>query len=312
MALLAHEEDAREVREGSVVCQGCGHRYAIEKGIVNALDLSDETLAREVKGWHELAGPLGEGLVPTMTALPYYPHPPWPHLAPDFFQVFEEIDFKDLKVVDIGAGRAWASRHLATLGQAREVVAVDVLTRRFLGLETADIFYAEDKRHFERICGDLHRVPLQSGWADVVFGAAAIHHSPDPVRFFAEAWRLLKPGGLFVCICEPSKKASIPDRQPKNVETEHGINEHIYSFEEYMGPLRNQGFRPRHLPPRSIAYRMIYDAEFLAGLPFVVRRLSRSRMGRRLFMRLVRGRWSGRLVYRYVTLPLTVLAKKPR
>jgi SAM-dependent methyltransferase len=306
------EGEAGEVREGSVACPRCGSAYAIEKGILNALDPKDEALDREIKGWHQLAGPLGEGLVPTMTALPYYPHPPWPHLAPDFFQIFEHVDFQDRRVVDIGAGRTWSSRHIAALGRAREVVAVDVLTRRFLGLETADVFFAEDRRHFERICGDIHRVPLQDGWADVVFSAAAIHHSPDPTRLFAEVWRLLKPGGRFVFIAEPSKKASIPDRQPQNEETAVGINEHIYSFREYMEPLRAQGFRPRHLSPRSIRYRMLYpDADFMSGLTPFLRRASRSALGRRLVARLLRGRFTGPIVYRYSSLPLTVVAHKP-
>jgi SAM-dependent methyltransferase len=306
------EGEGGEVREGSLACPRCGAAYAIEKGIVNALDPKDEALAREIKGWHQLAGSLGEGLVSTMTALPYYPHLPWPHLAPDFFQVFEHVDFQNRNVVDIGAGRAWSSRHIALLGRAREVVAVDVLTRRFLGLETADVFFAEDKRRFERICGDIHRVPLQDGWADVVFSAAAIHHSPDPHRLFGEVWRLLKPGGRFVFIAEPSKKASIPERQPQNEETAVGINEHIYSFREYMQPLRAQGFRPRHLAPRSIRYRMLYpDADFMAGLTPTLRLLSRSAIGRRLVTRLVRGRFTGPLVYRCASLPLSVLALKP-
>jgi SAM-dependent methyltransferase len=306
------EGDAGEVREGSLACPRCGPVYKVEKGILDALDPKDEALAREVNGWHQLAGPLGEGLVPTMTALPYYPHPPWPHLAPDFFQVFEHVDFQDRRVVDLGAGRAWSSRHIAALGRAREVVAVDVLTRRFLGLETADIFFAEDKKHFERIRGDVHRVPLVDGWADVVFSAAAIHHSPDPTRLFAEVWRLLKPGGRFVFIAEPSKKASILERQPQNEETAAGINEHIYSFREYLQPLRAQGFRPRHLAPRSIRYRMLYpDPDFMAGLTPTLRRLSRFALGRRLVTRLVRGRFTGPLVYRYASLPLTVVAEKP-
>jgi SAM-dependent methyltransferase len=309
--LVAAQDDEREVREGRLHCRGCGRDHAIQKGILNALDPADEALAREIKGWHQLAGPLGEGLVSTMTALPYYPHVPWPHLAPDFFQIFEYVDFRDKKVVDLGAGRAWSSRHIAALGGASEVVAVDVLTRRFLGLETADVFYAEDHKHFERICGDIHQVPLTDGWADVVFSAAAIHHSPDRVRLFAEAWRLLKPGGSFVFIAEPSKKASISERQPQNEETAVGINEHIYSFEEYMGPLRAQGFRPRHLAPRSIRYRLLYpDPDFMAGLTPFLRRLSHSARGRRLFTRLVRGRFTGPLVYRYASLPLSVIARK--
>lgn len=311
LMLEATKADEGIVQEGRIACPRCGPGYVIEKGIVNALDPKDESLAREIKGWHDIAGPLGEGLVTTMTALPYYPHDPWPHLAPDFFQMFEHVDFKGRRVVDIGAGRTWSSRHIAALGRPEEVVAVDVLTRRFLGLETAEIFFAEDHNHFERICGDIHRIPLPDGWADVVFSAAAIHHSPDPVRLFAEVHRLLKPGGRFVFIAEPSKKASIPDRQPQNEETAAGINEHIYSFQEYMGPLRAQGFRPRHLLPRSIPYRLMYpDDGIPAGFPRILRGAARYALGRWLIGWLIRGRVTGPIVYRYSNLPLSVVAVK--
>lgn len=310
--LEATQEDSDEVREGNLSCRTCGQAFQIAKGILNVLDPADEELAREVNGWHEMAGPLGDDLIPTMTALPYYPHPPWVHLAPDFFQIFEHVDLQDRNVVDLGAGRAWSSRHLASIGRAREVVAVDVLTRRFLGLETADIFFAQDHRHFERICGDIHKVPLRSGWADVVFSAASIHHTSDPGRLFAEVWRLLRPGGVFVFVAEPSKKASIPEHQPRNEETAHGINEHIYSFDEYFRPLRRLGFRARHLAPRSIRYRMLYpDTDFVEGLPPWMRRLASSSRGREFLMWLVRGRLTGRLVYRFANLPLTVVATKP-
>jgi ubiquinone/menaquinone biosynthesis C-methylase UbiE len=310
--VTAEHEDEREIREGRLRCAGCAAEHRIAGGVLDCLDPKDEALQREVKGWVELAGPLGEHLLPTMTALPYYPHDPWPQVAPDFFQVFEHFDFAGKKVVDIGAGRAWSSRFLASMGRAAEVVAVDVLTNRFLGLDTADIYFREDSIFFERIRGDVHRMPLRDGWADAVFSCATLHHSSDLEALFREVWRVLRPGGHFVFVSEPSKKASIEESQPHNAETEHGINEHIYSLAEYVRPLRAVGFRHRRLVPRSIRYRLLYpDADFQGGIPKPFAPLARSERGRNVLERLARSRWIGPILYRYWSLPLTVIARKP-
>src|SRR5687768_1584974 len=93
LSLSVAEEDAREVREGELRCGSCDRGFPIHRGIPDFLDPADEVLASEIKGWIHLAGELHEGLVPVMTALPCFPHEPWPHVAPDFFQIFEHVDF---------------------------------------------------------------------------------------------------------------------------------------------------------------------------------------------------------------------------
>jgi ubiquinone/menaquinone biosynthesis C-methylase UbiE len=309
--LSVESEDEREVREGALSCGGCGAEQRIAGGVVDFLDPRDEALEREVKGWIELAGPLGDHLIPTMAALPYYPHDPWPQVAPDFFQVFEHFDFSGKRVVDIGAGRSWSSRFLASMGRAEQVVALDVLTTPYLGLETADLYFREDGIFFERIRGDVHHMPLPDAWADAVFSCATLHHSSDLEALFREVRRVLRPGGHFLFLSEPCKKASIQESQPQNAETAHGINEHIYSLAEYAKPLRKLGFRFRRLVPRSIRYRLVYpDADFQGGIPKPLLPLTRSERGRDTLERIARSRVLGPILYRYWSLPLTVLAQK--
>ena len=310
--LSVETEDDREVREGSLLCVPCGSQHRISGGVVDFLDPKDEALEREVKGWIEMAGPLGEHLIPTMAALPYYPHDPWPQLAPDFFQIFEHFDFSGKRIVDIGAGRSWSSRFLASMGRAKEVVAIDVLTTPYLGLETADLYFREDGIFFERIRGDVHRMPLPDAWADVVFSCATLHHSSDLEALFREVRRVLRPGGRFIFISEPCKKASIEETRPQNEETAHGINEHIYSLPEYERPLKKLGFAVERLVPRSIRYRLVYpDADFQGGVPRPLLPLTRSERGRNTLERIARSRLFGPLLYRYWSLPLSALATKP-
>jgi len=50
------------------------------------------------------------------------------------------------------------------------------------------------------LCGDFNDVPLPHQTADAVMAIEAFVHGPTPDRFFAEAARLLTPGGrLFLC-----------------------------------------------------------------------------------------------------------------
>lgn len=311
LSLAVREEDGREVREGELGCGSCGRTFAVRRGIADFLDPADEALAREVQGWIDLAGPLGEDLVPVMTALPAFPHPPWPHVAPDFFQVFEHVDFSGQRVVDIGAGRTWSTRFLMTLGRAREAVAVDVLTTLFLGLETAEIFLAQDDIHFERVRGDLHRLPLPDAWADAVFSCAAIHHSSDLDALFAEARRVLRSGGRLVFVSEPVKKEAYIGNRPQNIEADLGINENVYSLREYEAALRRHGFRARRLVPRSARYRLLYpDPDFAAEIPPKLRRLAMTPRGRAVIDRLLRSRIAGRWLYRRWSLPLSMIAEK--
>jgi SAM-dependent methyltransferase len=308
---VPNSSDAYEVRTGTLTCDSCKRDFVIDRGIVDFLDLADQELGREIKGWEHLAGTLPESLVSTMTALPWYPKVPWLYVAPDFFQIFEYVNFSGRRVVDLGAGRVWSTRFLKTVGRAAEVVAVDVLKKRFLGLETAEIFFEEDGIFFERFCADIHNLPLRDGWADVVFSCASIHHSSNPLRLFREVARVVKPGGTFVFISEPVKMESNMARQPDNEETRLGINENVYSFSEYREAWRAAGFRGRQLSPRSVRYRGLYpDPEFQSGLPPFVQGLTKGPYRRRLLSRLLRGRWIGPLVYRYANLPLTCILTK--
>jgi SAM-dependent methyltransferase len=312
LALEVFEQDVREVRHGELRCTACGSRYQITNGVPDLLPQEDEVVAREIAGWLKLAGPLDDDLIPTMAALPYYPHDPWLYMAPDFVQAFELISFAGRRVLDLGAGRSWSSRHILKVGQAREVVALDILRQKYIGLETADLYMEMDHIHFERVLGSMHDMPFKDREFDVVFSAATVHHSSDLDALFAEIGRVLRPGGVFLMIAEPSKRRSIPENRPDNAETQAGINEHVYALGEYLRPLRRHGFRPRVAVPRSIFYRLTYpDDAFTAAIPRPLRGLPPT-FRCHLAHALLAFRPTRHLVYRYWSLPLSVVARKPR
>jgi ubiquinone/menaquinone biosynthesis C-methylase UbiE len=46
--------------------------------------------------------------------------------------------------------------------------------------------------------GDAAQLPWPDGYFDLVYSNGVLHHTPDTVRCITEAWRVLKPNGLFI------------------------------------------------------------------------------------------------------------------
>ena len=61
--------------------------------------------------------------------------------------------------------------------------------------------------------GDYTDLPPDLGPADVAFAIESFLHAPDPSRFFAEAARLLGPGGALIIRDDMAR-----DRQPRSAE----------------------------------------------------------------------------------------------
>ena len=97
------------------------------------------------------------------------------------------------RLVDIGSGPGVAARRGASLGA--EVVAVDPsammlrvgrVTNRAKGLRYAD--------------GTAESLPVEDGWASVVWSIATVHHWGDIDDGLREVRRILRPGGRFVVL----------------------------------------------------------------------------------------------------------------
>ncbi|OLR93618.1 methyltransferase domain-containing protein [Actinokineospora bangkokensis] len=90
-------------------------------------------------------------------------------------------------LVDLGCGAGLLAPHLA--GKGYRHVGVD-LTRSALALAAA--------HGVEAVRGDVTRVPLADGVADVVCAGEILEHVADHDAAVAEACRVLRPGGLLV------------------------------------------------------------------------------------------------------------------
>jgi SAM-dependent methyltransferase len=99
-------------------------------------------------------------------------------------------------VIDIGCGAGTdlllAARRVGPMGKAIGVDVTPAMAERAragakaMGLEQVEI----------RV-GDALELPIESGIVDVIISNGVINLTPDKARAYAEAFRVLKPGGRF-------------------------------------------------------------------------------------------------------------------
>lgn len=101
-----------------------------------------------------------------------------------------------LEVVELGCGTAYFSAWLAARG-ARPV-GVDVTPAQ---LDTARRLQAETGISFPLIESNAENVPLPDASFDLALSEYGASIWCDPYRWIPEAWRLLRPGGRLVFLC---------------------------------------------------------------------------------------------------------------
>lgn len=156
-------------------------------------------------------------------------------------------DPSDKTVMDLGCGGGIYCKAWAELG-AKQVIGVDF--SHVMLQAAADNCSGLGNVHFHQ--GDA----TQTGWAsqsvDILFARALIHHLPDTRPFFAEAFRLLKPGGVII----------IQDRTLEDVKIP-GSPEHIrgYFFERFPRLLKVE---EKRRPDSSLLIRQAEEEGFQA------------------------------------------------
>jgi ArsR family transcriptional regulator len=130
----------------------------------------------------ELAGRFGRHYIPGRS---------WQGLAEVLIRLLPRM-----VIADLGAGEATLSLMLAR--SAERVIAVDNSEKMVAyGSEVARSHGVEN---VEYRLGDLERVPLADGEADMALLHQSLHHALHPERALAEAARILKPGGRVVIL----------------------------------------------------------------------------------------------------------------
>jgi SAM-dependent methyltransferase len=126
-------------------------------------------------------------------------------------KILPTIAGKPLSILDLGAGNAWLSYRLTSLGH--RPIAIDLLTNVFDGLGAAVHYHGVLPIGFPCFQAEIDRLPFETGQFDCAIFNASFHYSENYDLTLAEAIRCLRPGGTVVIADSPTYKREKSGRQ---------------------------------------------------------------------------------------------------
>jgi len=164
-------------------------------------------------------------------------------------------------VLDLGSGggidvllsakRVGPSGKAYSLDMTDEMLALARENQRKAGVENVEF-----------LKGEIEAIPLPDRSVDVIISNCVINLSADKDRVFAEAFRVLKPGGRFA-VSDVVVRGEVPAAIRRSVELWIGCVAGALEEDEYRSKLTKAGFEAVELAPTRI-YRTEDAREFLA------------------------------------------------
>ncbi len=146
-----------------------------------------------------------------------------------------------LRVLEVGAAKAWASRFW--LERGCEFVATDILVDAKIGLGRS-AFYGD----FARVQADGEHLPFPDASFDVVYCVATLHHALDLGLMTRELARVARPGALVAGLNEGTRGVLRSAENPEQeAEKALGINEHVHTVWAYVAAFARSGLAIRRV-----------------------------------------------------------------
>jgi len=238
-----------------LACSGCGRDFARSPdGIPLMLhpDLPGATeKLREAEGWVEKARAEGwyepddevDAVLPFVNRELGWDDLSWLGNAHSFELLLGRYigEGRGLKVLEIGAAKAWAARFWRE--RECEFVATDIVVDPNIGLGRG-AFYGD----FGRVQADGEHLPFADGAFDVTYAVATLHHALDLRRMVDEMARVTSRGGVVAGLNEGTRGIRrSPDNPDQAGEKALGINEHVHTVWAYLGAFTRAGLIVRRV-----------------------------------------------------------------
>jgi arsenite methyltransferase len=143
-------------------------------------------------------------------------------------------------VLDLGSGAGFdAFLASKVVGDRGKVIGVD-MTPEMVERAKANAV----KRNYQNVnfrLGKIEALPVDSVSVDVIVSNCVINLSPDKPAVFAEAFRVLKPGGR-LAVSDICLTQALPKSVRNNLAAYVGCIAGASLLENYLGALRNAGF----------------------------------------------------------------------
>ncbi len=144
-------------------------------------------------------------------------------------------------VLDLGSGAGFDCFLAASkVGENGRVIGVDMTPEM---LEKARENASKGKyTNVEFRLGEIENLPVADNSVDIVISNCVINLAPDKRRVFAEAFRVLKPGGRLM-ISDMVLLKELPDFIKKSIEAYIGCLSGAIMRDEYIGTIKAAGFQ---------------------------------------------------------------------
>jgi SAM-dependent methyltransferase len=257
-------------------CERCGRTFGVtDDGIPLMLhpDLpgAREKL-REAEGWLEKAKSEGwyepddavDAVLPFVNRELGWDNPLWLANGHSFQVLLDRYikDLRGLRVLEVGAAKAWAARFW--LERGCEFVATDILVDSKIGIGRG-AFYGD----FGRVQADGEHLPFADGAFDVTYCVATLHHALDLNKMVAEMARVTRPGGIVAGLNEGVRGVlRSKDNPEQDAEKALGINEHVHTAWHYTFAFARNGLTIRRVE-RADGWPPVPFGYFLSRVPKV-------------------------------------------
>lgn len=160
-------------------------------------------------------------------------------------------------VVDLGSGAGFdcflASR---AVGPAGRVIGVD-MTPEMIERARATA-RSSGYQNVEFRLGEIEHLPVADASVDVVISNCVVNLSPDKAAVYAEAFRVLKPGGR-IAIADTVATAPVPDDAKRDMELWSACASGSVEIGELDRILNDVGFQDVRITAKDESRRMIRE-----------------------------------------------------